>query len=86
MLATASGSLEGTVTSRPYSSVRPVLMGRRGVGWEPYLEGRLRAAAAPSPEVRRPRPPFPADERRSVIQALSRWGPDMRGPVAYGAT
>ena len=49
--------LEGTATSRPYSSVRPVLMGRRGVGWEPCLEGRLRAAAAPSPEVRRPRPP-----------------------------
>ncbi len=85
MLATTSMLLGGTATSRPYSSVRPVLMGRRGVGWEPCLEGRLRAAAAPSPEVRRPRPPF-ADEHRSVIQALGRWGPDMRGPIAYGAT
>ena len=85
MLTTTSRLLEGTAAPRTYSSVRPVLMGRRGVGWEPCLEGRLRAAAAPSPEVRRPRPPSSADHS-TVIQALVDGGPDKRGPVANGAT
>ena len=74
--------VEGTAAPRTYSSVRPVLMGRPGVGWEPCLEGRLRAAAAPSPEVRRPRPPLHLDRDRGP----GRWGPDKRGPVANGAT
>ena len=58
MLDRVAQLVEGTVASRPYFVPAACRHGPPWVGWEPCLEGRLWAAAAPSPEVRRPRPPF----------------------------
>ena len=69
MLTASRGSSKEPSRRGSTSFLRPVLIGPSWVGWEPCLEGRLRVAAAPSPEVRRPRPPLRAGRASTGARA-----------------